>query len=177
MNSWGLWSVFRDGGLTWKGVLTACLVSLFHTPHGLTSHSTGPVKQYMPLQEKNPKKSCIFYFLPKNCWCPCFEGEFRNGAVLFTWPVTLTPTQGNSNDAAGEGHEQSMVVSVQLEGNDSSVLLAFCITPGQQKQGQATALVTGVLCAVNILLIVCVDTEHKLFTYINVTCYSLLRHC
>lgn len=91
--------------------------------------------------------------------------------------MTLTPTQGNSNDAAGERHKQSMVVSVQLEGNDSSVLLALCITPGQQKQGQATALVTVVLCAVNILFIVCVATEQKFFTYINVTYYSLLRHC
>lgn len=89
--------------------------------------------------------------------------------------MALAPTQGKSDDAAGERHEQSMVVSVQLEGNDSSVLLAFCITPGQQKQGQANALVTVVLRAVNILFIVCVAAE--LFTHINVTCYSLLKHC
>lgn len=75
--------------------------------------------------------------------------------------MALAATQGNSNDAAGERHEQSMVVSVQLEGNDSSVLLAFCITPGQQKQGQATALVTVLLRAVNISCLVCVATEQN----------------
>lgn len=50
----------KDAGLIWEGVLTACLVSLFHMPHGLTSHSMGPVKQYMPLQEKNTKKHAFF---------------------------------------------------------------------------------------------------------------------
>lgn len=89
--------------------------------------------------------------------------------------MPLTPTQRNSNDAAGEGHEQSMVVSVQLQGNDSSVLLALSITPVQQKQWEAIVLVTVALCAALPLLatfylvIVCVDTEKRLFTYINVT--------
>lgn len=31
-------------------------------PHGLTSHSMGPVKQYKPLQEKNPKNHDHAFF-------------------------------------------------------------------------------------------------------------------
>lgn len=71
-----------------RSVLTACLASPFHTPHGLASHSMGPVKQYMPLQEKNtPQKSYIFFLsLPKRCWCPSVKGNSGTGPYFLHDP-------------------------------------------------------------------------------------------
>lgn len=43
--------------------------------------------------------------------------------------MTLTTTEGYSDNAAREGHKYSMVFFIQLKGNDFSVLFTLCITP------------------------------------------------
>lgn len=66
-----------------------------------------------------------------------------------------------------------MVLSVQLKGNDSSVLLTLTITPVQQKEREAVMWESATLCAALTpqafyLFTVCTDTEKTLFMCIYI---------
>lgn len=66
------------------------------------------------------------------------------GFLPFTGSVLGAATKGHSDDTAGEGDEQSVMVLIQLQSQDSPVLLTLNIAPGyrdrdREDMGAATA--------------------------------------
>lgn len=71
----------------------------------------------------------------------CREG------LLFTWSMTLTTAERNSNDAAGERNEQHVVLFVQLQRDDSFVFFTIPITSvGHRNFEIFTVWISGCWC-------------------------------
>lgn len=87
----------------WSRVLTAFLWSLSHKRPGLTSHSTGPVRQCRTWRKTKEAVTWIFLISTEDATVGAgVHGE--NTSLLFTGSVALTAAEGDAHDAAGEGH-------------------------------------------------------------------------
>lgn len=87
----------------WSRVLTAFLWSLSHKRPGLTSHSTGPVRQCRTWRKTKQAVTWIFSVSTEDATAGAgMHGE--NTILLFTGSVALTAAEGDAHDAAGEGH-------------------------------------------------------------------------
>lgn len=61
------------------------------------------------------------------------NGDFGPAVLLFAGSVLGAAAERHSDDTAGEGYEQGVVVFIQLQSQNPPVLLTLNVTPGHRQ--------------------------------------------